>query len=29
VDTVQVIYNAFSQQPEERLLPACKDKAPV
>lgn len=25
VDTVQVIYNAFSQQPEERLLPACRD----
>jgi aryl-alcohol dehydrogenase-like predicted oxidoreductase len=24
VDTVQVIYNAFSQQPEERLLPACE-----
>jgi aryl-alcohol dehydrogenase-like predicted oxidoreductase len=23
VDTVQVIYNAFHQQPEERLLPAC------
>jgi aryl-alcohol dehydrogenase-like predicted oxidoreductase len=25
VDTVQVIYNAFSQQPEERLLPACQE----
>lgn len=24
VDTVQVIYNAFHQQPEERLLPACE-----
>ena len=24
VDTVQVIYNVFSQQPEERLLPACR-----
>lgn len=23
VDTVQVIYNAFHQQPEEHLLPAC------
>ncbi|MBU4517735.1 MAG: aldo/keto reductase [Proteobacteria bacterium] len=23
VDTVQVIYNAFHQQPEEQLLPAC------
>jgi aryl-alcohol dehydrogenase-like predicted oxidoreductase len=23
VDTVQVIYNVFHQQPEERLLPAC------
>lgn len=23
VDSVQVIYNAFHQQPEERLLPAC------
>jgi aryl-alcohol dehydrogenase-like predicted oxidoreductase len=23
VDTVQVIYNAFHQAPEERLLPAC------
>ena len=23
VDTVQVIFNAFHQQPEERLLPAC------
>ncbi len=25
VDTVQVIYNAFHQQPEERLLPACAE----
>jgi len=25
VDTVQVIYNAFSQQPEEQLLPACQE----
>jgi aryl-alcohol dehydrogenase-like predicted oxidoreductase len=25
VDTVQVIYNAFHQQPEERLLPACQE----
>jgi len=25
VDTVQVIYNAFSQEPEERLLPACEE----
>jgi len=25
VDTVQVIYNAFHQQPEERLLPACDE----
>ncbi|MBA2444466.1 MAG: aldo/keto reductase, partial [Nocardioidaceae bacterium] len=25
VDTVQVIYNAFSQQPEEHLLPACQE----
>jgi aryl-alcohol dehydrogenase-like predicted oxidoreductase len=25
VDTVQVIYNIFHQQPEERLLPACVD----
>jgi aryl-alcohol dehydrogenase-like predicted oxidoreductase len=24
VDTVQVIYNAFHQQPEEQLLPACQ-----
>ncbi|MDT0164922.1 aldo/keto reductase [Actinotalea sp. AC32] len=24
VDTVQVIYNAFHQQPEEHLLPACR-----
>jgi aryl-alcohol dehydrogenase-like predicted oxidoreductase len=24
VDTVQVIYNAFHQQPEEELLPACQ-----
>ena len=23
VDTVQIIYNAFHQAPEERLLPAC------
>ena len=23
VDTVQIIYNAFRQAPEERLLPAC------
>ena len=25
VDTVQVIYNAFHQQPEETLLPACEE----
>lgn len=25
VDTVQVIYNVFHQQPEERLLPACAE----
>jgi len=25
VDTVQVIYNAFHQQPEEQLLPACAE----
>jgi aryl-alcohol dehydrogenase-like predicted oxidoreductase len=25
VDTVQVIYNAFSQQAEEQLLPACQE----
>ena len=25
VDTVQVIYNAFHQQPEEQLLPACRE----
>jgi aryl-alcohol dehydrogenase-like predicted oxidoreductase len=25
VDTVQVIYNIFHQQPEERLLPACAE----
>jgi aryl-alcohol dehydrogenase-like predicted oxidoreductase len=25
VDTVQVIYNAFHQQPEERLLPTCAE----
>lgn len=25
VDTVQVIYNAFSQQPEEKLLPVCRE----
>jgi aryl-alcohol dehydrogenase-like predicted oxidoreductase len=25
VDTVQVIYNAFHQQPEEVLLPACQE----
>lgn len=25
VDTVQVIYNAFHQQPEEHLLPACAE----
>ena len=25
VDTVQVIYNAFHQQPEERLLPSCAE----
>jgi len=25
VDTVQVIYNVFHQQPEERLLPACQE----
>lgn len=25
VDTVQVIYNIFHQQPEERLLPACRE----
>lgn len=25
VDTVQVIYNAFHQQPEEQLLPACQE----
>ena len=25
VDTVQVIHNAFHQQPEERLLPACAE----
>jgi aryl-alcohol dehydrogenase-like predicted oxidoreductase len=25
VDTVQVIYNVFHQQPEERLLPACRE----
>jgi len=25
VDTVQVIYNAFHQQPAERLLPACEE----
>jgi aryl-alcohol dehydrogenase-like predicted oxidoreductase len=25
VDTVQVIYNAFHQQPEEALLPACQE----
>jgi aryl-alcohol dehydrogenase-like predicted oxidoreductase len=25
VDTVQVIYNVFDQQPEERLLPACPE----
>jgi aryl-alcohol dehydrogenase-like predicted oxidoreductase len=25
VDTVQVIYNVFHQQPEERLLPACEE----
>ncbi|MEO5852524.1 MAG: aldo/keto reductase [Nocardioides sp.] len=25
VDTVQVIYNAFHQQPTERLLPACEE----
>lgn len=27
VDTVQVIYNAFHQQPEERLLPACQEES--
>lgn len=26
VDTVQVIYNVFHQQPEERLLPACQEQ---
>lgn len=25
VDTVQVIYNVFHQQPEEQLLPACQE----
>ncbi len=25
VDTVQVIYNVFHQQPEEQLLPACRE----
>ncbi len=25
VDTVQVIYNVFHQEPEERLLPACRE----
>lgn len=25
VDTVQVIHNVFSQQPEEQLLPACEE----
>ena len=25
VDTVQVIYNAFSQRPEEKLLPSCRE----
>lgn len=25
VDTVQVIYNVFHQQPQERLLPACRE----
>ena len=25
VDTVQVIYNVFHQQPKERLLPACQE----
>lgn len=25
VDTVQVIYNAFHQQPEQHLLPACQE----
>jgi aryl-alcohol dehydrogenase-like predicted oxidoreductase len=25
IDTVQVIYNVFHQQPEERLLTACRD----
>lgn len=25
LDTVQVIYNVFHQQPEERLLPACRE----
>lgn len=25
VDTVQVIYNAFHQRPEERLLPTCEE----
>ncbi|MGN6742053.1 MAG: aldo/keto reductase [Amnibacterium sp.] len=25
VETVQVIYNVFSQQPEEQLLPACQE----
>ena len=26
VDTVQVIYNVFHQQPEEQLLPACQEQ---
>jgi aryl-alcohol dehydrogenase-like predicted oxidoreductase len=26
VDTVQVIYNVFHQQPEEQLLPACAER---